>query len=242
MEQTVRSQTPKRTSVRKSKAKPDLHTDSGRPRAAKQVSAPGVTNKTSFDRSKPAKSTKSAKPKKGKSTLPPVLVDKAALRKMARKKVADGAVTSHYSLDKKTVIHLLNESLATEIVCMLRYKRHYYVATGIKGRVAAAEFAEHATQELQHADQLAERIMQLGGTPNFDPVGLAERSHAEYFAGCGLQEMIHENLVAERIAIESYRAFIQYIGNEDPTTRRMLELILAMEEEHADDLTDLLEP
>ena len=183
------------------------------------------------------------KPKhsRGNSKLPQLLVDKALLKKMARKNVDDGAVTPDYSLDKKTVIHLLNESLATEIVCTLRYKRHSYVARGIKGRMVAKEFVEHADQELQHADQIAERIMQLGGTPNFDPVGLAERSHAQYHAGTDLQEMIRENLVAERIAIENYRAFIQYLGDADPTTRRLLESILAMEEEHADDLTDLLE-
>lgn len=180
--------------------------------------------------------------KKAKTKLPSLLTDKSLLRKLARKKVDDGAVTQDYSLDKEAVIQLLNESLATEIVCTLRYKRHYYVATGIKGRMVAAEFAEHAVEELQHADQIAERIMQLGGTPNFDPVGLADRSHAEYHAGTDLQEMIRENLVAERVAIENYRAFAQFLGNEDPTTRRMIESILAMEEKHADDLTDLLKP
>jgi len=160
---------------------------------------------------------------------------------MARKQATDGAVTQGYALDKAIVIRLLNESLATELVCVLRYKRHHYVATGIKGRFVAAEFAEHALEEMAHADQIAERIMQLGGTPDFNPAGLAERSHAEYHAGTDLQEMIHENLVAERIAIESYRAFVQYLGDADPTTRTMLESILAMEEEHADELTDLLE-
>jgi len=179
--------------------------------------------------------------KKAKNKLSPLLTDKSLLRKLARKKVDDGAITQDYGLDKDTVIRLLNDSLATEIVCTLRYKRHYYVASGIKGRMVAAEFAEHARQELEHADQIAERIMQLGGTPNFDPVGLADRSHAEYHAGTDLQEMIRENLIAERIAIENYRAFAQFLGNEDPTTRRMIESILAMEEEHADDLIDLLE-
>jgi bacterioferritin len=173
--------------------------------------------------------------------LPALLTDKPLLRKMARKNVDDGAVTQDYKLNKATVIDLLNASLATELVCVLRYKRHYYVASGIKGRFVAAEFAQHAIEELAHADQIAERIMQLGGAPDFNPVGLADRSHAEYFAGTKLQDMVRENLVAERIAIESYRAFIQYIGNDDPTTRSMLESILAMEEEHADDLTDLLE-
>lgn len=175
------------------------------------------------------------------SKLPALLTDVALLRKLARQKVMDGAVTQDYRLDKDTIIHLLNESLATELVCVLRYKRNYYVASGINGRYVAAEFAQHAIEELAHADQIAERIMQLGGTPDFNPVGLAERSHAEYFAGTDLNDMIRENLVAERIAIESYRAFIQYIGNEDPTTRSMLESILKMEEEHADELSDLLD-
>lgn len=172
--------------------------------------------------------------------MSPLLTDKSLLRKMARKGIDDGAVTPDYSLDKETVIRLLNGSLATELVCTLRYKRHYYVASGIKGRYVAAEFQQHAIEELAHADLIAERIMQLGGSPDFDPAGLAERSHAEYFAGTNLQDMIRENLVAERIAIESYRAFIQFLGDKDPTTRSMLESILAMEEEHADDLTDLL--
>jgi bacterioferritin len=173
--------------------------------------------------------------------LPALLTDKALLRKLAREKIDDGAVTCDYRLDKNAIVDLLNESLATELVCVLRYKRNYYVASGIKGRYVAAEFAQHAVEELAHADQIAERIMQLGGTPDFNPVGLAERSHAEYFAGTDLTDMIRENLVAERIAIESYRAFIQYIGNEDPTTRTMLESILKMEEEHADELSDLLD-
>ncbi len=173
--------------------------------------------------------------------LPALLTDKSLLRKMARKEVADGAITQDYSLDKDVVIGLLNESLATELVCTLRYKRHYYVANRIKGRYVAAEFAQHAIEELAHADLIAERIMQLGGTPDFNPVGLAERSHAEYFEGTDLQDMIRENLVAERIAIESYRAFAQFLGEADSTTRRMIESILAMEEEHADDLNDLLE-
>jgi bacterioferritin len=174
------------------------------------------------------------------TAMSPLLTDKSMLRKLARKDVDDGAVTPDYSLDKDTVIGLLNESLATEIVCTLRYKRHYYVASGIKGRYVAAEFKQHAIEELAHADLIAERIMQLGGTPDFNPVGLAERSHAEYFAGTDLHDMIRENLVAERIAIESYRAFIQFLGDKDPTTRSMLESILSMEEEHADDLTDLM--
>ena len=177
----------------------------------------------------------------GAAPLSALLTDKDYLRKLARKKVSDGAVTPDYKLDLNIVIGLLNEALATELVCMLRYKRHYFVAKGIKGRVVATEFAAHALEELGHADLLAERIMQLGGLPNFDPSGLSERSHAQYHDGTDLQEMIWENVVAERIAIESYRAFIQFLGDEDPTTRRMLEGILAMEEEHADELADLLE-
>lgn len=173
--------------------------------------------------------------------LPALLTDKSLLRKMARKEVEDGAITPDYKLDKDLVIGLLNESLATELVCTLRYKRHYYVANRIKGRYVAAEFAQHAIEELAHADLIAERIMQLGGTPDFNPVGLAERSHAEYFEGTDLQDMIRENLIAERIAIESYRAFAQFLGEADPTTRRMIESILAMEEEHANELTDLME-
>lgn len=187
-----------------------------------------------------SKPSANAKDDDEKNRMSPLLTDKSLLRKMARKGVDDGAVTSDYSLDKETVIELLNGSLATELVCTLRYKRHYYVANGIKGRYVAAEFKQHAIEELGHADQIAERIMQLGGTPDFNPVGLAERSHAEYFAGTDLHDMIRENLVAERIAIESYRAFIQFLGDKDPTTRSMLESILSMEEEHADDLTDLM--
>lgn len=187
-----------------------------------------------------SKANGEAKHPQGLPEMSPLLTDKSLLRKMARKGVDNGAVTPDYTLDKDTVIGLLNESLATEIVCTLRYKRHYYVANGIKGRYVAAEFKQHAIEELAHADLIAERIMQLGGTPDFNPVGLADRSHAEYFTGTDLHDMIRENLVAERIAIESYRAFIQFLGDKDPTTRSMLESILSMEEEHADDLTDLM--
>jgi len=135
----------------------------------------------------------------------------------------------------------LNEALATEIVCVLRYKRHYFMATGIHAEGVAAEFLEHANDEQGHADQLAQRIVQLQGEPNFNPEGLLMRSHAEYVEGTTLTDMIKEDLVAERIAIDSYREMIQYFGNEDPTSRRMLEGILAVEEEHADDLVSLLE-
>ncbi|WP_424196448.1 ferritin-like domain-containing protein [Ampullimonas aquatilis] len=163
------------------------------------------------------------------------------IRTRARKDIESGPVTRSYAANVKEVVQLLNGALATELVCVLRYRRHYYVAKGIKAQVAAAEFIEHADEELSHAYLLAERIVQLGGEPDFNPVGLAERSHAEYFAGIALQDMIKENLIAERIAIDSYRQMVQYIGEEDPSTRRLLEEILAKEEEHSDDLIDLLE-
>ncbi len=171
----------------------------------------------------------------------PVLTDIPTLRKEARRHIEEGAVTQGYSADRDKVLQMLDEALATELVCVLRYRHDYFVARGLKAKVAAQEFLEHATQELEHADAIAERIMQLGGEPNFNPAGLIERSHSEYRLGKTLQEMIRENLVAERIAIDSYRQMIQYVGNDDPTTRRMLEGILAVEEEHADDLADLLQ-
>jgi bacterioferritin len=138
------------------------------------------------------------------------------------------------------VIKVLNEALATEIVCVLRYRRHYFMASGIHAESVAAEFLQHSNEEQAHADQIAQRIVQLGGEPNFSPEGLLTRSHAEYQEGDTLIDMIKEDLVAERIAIDSYREIIQYLGNDDPTTRRMMEGILAMEEEHADDLVSLL--
>lgn len=162
------------------------------------------------------------------------------IRRHAREHVEDGPVTADYGLDPQEVVQLLNEALATELVCTLRYKRHYYMAQGIKARFAAEEFLEHAQQEAEHADQLAERIVQLGGEPDFNPESLLQRSHAQYHAGTDLREMITEDLVAERIAIESYREMVRYLGDRDPTTRRLLEDILAVEEEHADDLNDLL--
>jgi len=169
------------------------------------------------------------------------LPDVATLREHARHNIEDGAVTEGYSADRLQVLQLLNEALATEIVCVLRYRRHYFMARGIKARIAAEEFMEHATEELSHADRIAERIVQLGGEPNFDPKGMLERSHSEYTAGKTLTDMIKENLVAERIAIDSYRGIVQLLSDSDPTTRRMMEEILASEEEHADDLADLLE-
>jgi bacterioferritin len=171
----------------------------------------------------------------------PFLTDIKTLRKRARQHIDQGAVTEGYKADRKTVIKVLNEALATEIVCVLRYKRHYFMASGIHAESVAAEFLQHANEEQGHADQIAQRIVQLGGAPNFNPEGLLSRSHAEYVEGDTLIDMIKEDLVAERIAIDSYREIIQYLGNDDPTTRRMMEGILAMEEEHADDLVNLLE-
>lgn len=168
------------------------------------------------------------------------LSDVQELRRRARQHIEDGAVTAGYGADKEKVIAVLNEALATEIVCVLRYKRHYFMATGIHANAVAAEFAEHATDEQGHADRIAERITQLGGAPNFNPEGLASRSHAQYVEGNTLAEMIKEDLVAERIAIESYGEIIRFLGDRDITSRRLMEEILAVEEEHADDMKDLL--
>ena len=170
----------------------------------------------------------------------PFLTDIKTLRERARRHIEKGAVTEGYTADLETVIKLLNEALATEIVCVLRYKRHYFMASGIHAEGVAAEFLQHANDEQGHADQIAQRIVQLGGAPNFSPEGLLTRSHAEYVEGETLTDMITEDLVAERIAIDSYRDMINYFGNDDPTSRRMLEGILAVEEEHADDLVSLL--
>src|SRR5271170_1789306 len=168
------------------------------------------------------------------------LSDIKAIRARARKHIADGAVTPGYAAELKTVLRILNEALATEIVCVLRYRRHHFMANGINAEPIAAEFLQHANEEQAHADRIAARIIQLGGEPNFSPDGLTERSHSEYVEGKTLHGMIEENLIAERIAIESYSEMIRYLGDRDVTTRRMLEEILAMEEEHADDMADLL--
>lgn len=171
----------------------------------------------------------------------PTLTSVDELRARAREHIESGAITPGYSADKDAVIALLNEALATELVCTLRYKRHYYMASGLAAESVASEFAEHATQEFEHADQLAGRIVQLGGKPDFAPDHLTQRSHAEYIEGDTLTDMIRENLVAERIAIDSYREMILFIGTDDPTTRRLLEDILAVEEEHAEDMASLLD-
>jgi bacterioferritin len=171
----------------------------------------------------------------------PFLTDIKTLRERARKHIEQGAITEGYSADRETVNKVLNEALATEIVCVLRYRRHYFMAKGINAESVAAEFLQHSNDEQGHADQIAQRIVQLGGEPNFNPEGLLTRSHAEYVEGETLTDMIKEDLVAERIAIDSYRDIIQYLGNDDPTTRRMMETILAVEEEHADDLVSLLD-
>jgi bacterioferritin len=168
------------------------------------------------------------------------LTDVKTLRARARQGIEDGAMTSGYKAKADTVIRLLNEALATEIVCVLRYKRHYFMATGISSLSVKAEFLQHATEEQAHADQLAERIVQLGGEPNLSPEGLLSRSHSEYVEGESLVEMITEDLIAERIAVESYREMVAYVGTDDSTTRQVLERILAQEEEHAEDLASLL--
>lgn len=180
-------------------------------------------------------------PAKTKQPAQPFLTDIKTLRARARKHIEDGAITAAYRADRETVIKLLNEALATELVCILRYRRHHFMASGINADAVAAEFLVHANEEQMHADQIAARIVQLKGEPDFNPEGLATRSHAEYVEGENLIDMIKEDLVAERIAIESYGEMIQYIGDKDITTRRMLEGILAMEEEHADDLATMLE-
>jgi bacterioferritin len=173
--------------------------------------------------------------------MEPFVADIAELRRRARENIEQGPITSSYGADRERVIDVLNDALATELVCVLRYKRHYFTATGLDAGPVAAEFLQHATEEQQHADQLAARITQLQGSPNFDPEGLTSRSHSQYDASVGLRDMILEDLVAERIAIASYSDIIRWLGDGDPTTRRLMETILAVEEEHADDLLGLLD-
>jgi len=171
----------------------------------------------------------------------PFVSDVEELRRRARQHMEKGAVTSSYTADLDTVIRILNEVLATELVCVMRYKRHYYMATGIHAQAVAEEFLQHSKEEEEHADLVAERITQLGGEPNFKREGLRTRSHSQYVAGKSLLDMVREDLVAERIAVESYTEIIRYLGNDDPTSRRMIENIMAKEEEHADDMKKILE-
>jgi bacterioferritin len=167
--------------------------------------------------------------------------DVEAIRRRARQHIERGAVTENYKADRDTVLRVLNEALATELVCVLRYKRHYYMAAGIHAQAVREEFLEHSNEEQQHADQIAERITQLDGEPNFSPEGLVDRSHSQYVEGTDIMDMIREDLVAERIAIETYSEIIRYLGDKDPTSRRVMEESLAKEDEHAEDLKTLIE-
>jgi bacterioferritin len=168
--------------------------------------------------------------------------DLAALRARAREQMMRGAVTPSYDEDaRQAIVELLNTALATEIVCVLRYKRHYYATHGIRAKFVSAEFLEHAAEEQAHADKIAERIVQLGEDPDLNPATLLSRAHSEYDEETSLRGMLEADLIAERIAIESYREMVAFIGQRDSTTRRLLESILAQEEEHAEDLVDLLE-
>lgn len=167
------------------------------------------------------------------------LIDIEKIRKDARIHIAKGPITENYKLDLEEIYKILNSALATEIICQLRYKKHHYKAASLGAKVAADEFLEHSEQEGTHADQLAQRIVQLGGEPDFSPETLLQRTHADYVDCDTVAEMIKENLIAERIAIDIYREIINYIGDADPTTSSLIEDILATEEEHADDLLDL---
>ncbi|HEX6834578.1 MAG TPA: ferritin-like domain-containing protein [Rudaea sp.] len=171
----------------------------------------------------------------------PFLTDINTIRQRARENIEKGAVTPDYAADREVVIEILNHALATEIVCTLRYRRHYFMAKGIHAKSVADEFLEHAQEEQKHADQIARRIVQLGGAPDFNPAGLLTRSHSEYKEGNDLTDMLREDLIAERIAIETYREIVQFLGDKDPTSRRVIEEVLAKEEEHAEDISTLLE-
>jgi bacterioferritin len=172
--------------------------------------------------------------------MPAFTQDVEEIRKRASQKIQDGAVTQAYKGDVKRTIEILNEALATEIVCVLRYMHHYFMATGVHGMSVRDEFKEHADAEREHADAIADRIQQLGGKPDFNPKSLLERSASQYVEGNDLAEMIKEDLIAERIVIEVYSEMVRYFGNNDPTTRILLERLLRDEEEHASDLSDLL--
>lgn len=170
----------------------------------------------------------------------PFIADIQELRRRARQHIQDGAVTGGYKGNLEKAVKVLNDALATELVCVLRYKRHYYAAEGIHGDIVKEEFLGHAAEEQQHADQIASRIVQLGGKPDLNPDSLLARSHSEYKEGTTLASMVTEDLIAERIAIDSYKAMIQYFGSQDPTSRRLMESILEKEEEHAEDMASLL--
>lgn len=189
------------------------------------------------DTARPASGVREAE---GSTAAGGFLTDVATLRARARQHIEAGAVTGDYGLKAAAAVELLNAALATELVCTLRYRQHAFVAKGINSEPIAQEFLVHSNEELAHADLLAKRIVQLGGAPEFNPECLTSLSHAEYVTSASLEDMIRENLVAERIAIESYREMVRYFGEHDPTTRAMLEGILAMEENHADELADLL--
>jgi len=177
---------------------------------------------------------------KNLKTKQPFLTDMKVIQERARSQIMSGAVTPDYKGDPEAAVAILNEALATEIVCNLRYTAHYFLAEGIEAESVKAEFKEHAEQELEHAHRIAERIKQLNGKPNFNPEGILSRSHAQFEEGETLVEMIKENLIAERIAIETYREIVFYFGDNDSTSKRLMESILAQEEEHADDMADLL--
>lgn len=194
-----------------------------------------------MDNTQTMSSTRSTAFTNGNQPPQPMMTDVQTLRSRARQDIESGAITPAYAANREAVIELLNEALATELVCVLRYKRHYFTASGIHSEGVAAEFLEHATQEMQHADQIAARIIQLGGDPDFHPDRLTRHSHAEYNEAKELADMLKENLIAERIAIDSYREMINFVGADDSTTRRMLEEILAVEEEHAEDMASLLD-
>ena len=179
--------------------------------------------------------------KSAKTTQLAGITDRKTLRANARKSIEDGAVTPTYTANRTAVIKLLNDALATEWVCVLRYYRHYYMAKGMLADAVKAEFLEHAQQEQAHAALLSERIVQLGGEPDLNPDTLTARAHAEYKEGGNLRDMVRENLIAVRIAIDSYREMINFVGDKDTTTKRILEQILAQEEDHADDFADMLE-
>ncbi|QQP97348.1 ferritin-like domain-containing protein [Lysobacter enzymogenes] len=205
--------------------------------SAKPVSQRGSAGKAPA--SKPAGKTSAGKPAAAKPSA--FVADLSAIRARARQHIEDGAITASYSADRETVVRLLNEALATEIVCVLRYKRHYFMASGLMADAIKSEFLEHANEEQAHADLIAERIVQLGGEPDLNPDVLSGRAHAEYVEGRDLRDMVKEDLIAERIAIDSYRAIIEFVGDKDTTTKRMMEHILAQEEEHADELADMLD-